>query len=52
MNEEEIKGPFYVWNIPVMSEDIDKIDKKSKDIFMNVDRFNYKEGKTFREEAN
>lgn len=35
-----------------MSDDVDKIDKKSKDIFMNVDRFNYKDGKTFREEAN
>jgi hypothetical protein len=35
-----------------LPEDVDKIDKKSKEVFMNVDRFNYKSGKTFREEAN
>ena len=47
--KEEIKGPFYVWNMPIMPEDIQKLDKQSKDVFMNVDRFNYKHGKTLRE---
>lgn len=35
-----------------MPEDLSKLEKNSKDVFMNVDRFNYKSGKTFREEAN
>lgn len=35
-----------------MPEDVNKLQAKSQDIFMNVDRFNYKSGKTFREEAN
>ena len=38
--------------MPIMPEEIDKLEKRSKDVFMNVDRFNYKAGKTFREEAN
>ena len=38
--------------MPIMAEDLEKIDKPSKEVFMNVNRFNYKQGKTFREEAN
>lgn len=48
---EEVKGPFFIWNIPIMPEDVAKLDQQSKDVFMNVDRFNYKSGRTFREEA-
>lgn len=46
------KGPFYIWNIPITAEDEQKLNQNYKEVFFNVDRFNYKTAKTFREEAN
>ncbi len=34
--KQQIKGPFYIWNIPVYQDEVKKIEESNEKVFMNI----------------